>query len=139
MGYYTSYTLEIQDADGPLEEKQTAAIVAQLFEISEDARFALDEDGGCNQAAKWYESDIELKELSELHPDLLFIFYGQGEDNEDMWMQYFKNGKMQFAPAVITYAEFDESKLVSLGEEYVTNDQFDGDGGPCTRVGSPAE
>jgi len=37
--------------------------------------------------------------------------FAQGEDSEDLWVEYYLNGKMQREKAVISYEPFDENKL----------------------------
>lgn len=59
---------------------------------------------------KWYESFDDLKEFSKKFPDNVFQLDIEGEDGEKC-RAYFKNGKCQEAPAIITYDEFDETKL----------------------------
>ena len=99
MGYYTNYRLEIQgktDIDHSEEiQKQTG------YYISEDY----------SEDYKWYDNEDDMKLHSSQHPDLLFVLYGEGEESGDLWVKYFKNGKMQRCNAIITYEEFDESKL----------------------------
>lgn len=53
-----------------------------------------------------------LKAYIKGYPEIIFVVYGEGEESGDMWKAYYKNGKQQIEPAVITYGEFDESKLV---------------------------
>ena len=58
-----------------------------------------------------YDWKTELKELSEVFPDYVFQLDASGEEPGDLWRAYFKNGKMQEAPARIIFDRFDESKL----------------------------
>lgn len=60
----------------------------------------------------WYEYQQDMKEYSLRYPELIFKLIGSGDQNDDMWICYFKNGKMQECPAIITFDEFDEFKLV---------------------------
>jgi len=106
MGYFTSYSLEIKPDD--LSNK----IIAQLRDDSEGAKYAFDDDGDCQEDIKWYDHERELKEFSSEHPNKLFILRGEGEDPGDLWIKYFKEGKVQKAIAKITFDEFDESKLL---------------------------
>lgn len=49
--------------------------------------------------------------LSKRFPELLFCLHGEGESGDDLWDAYFFEGKCQHCPAVITYEDFDPSKL----------------------------
>lgn len=60
----------------------------------------------------WYKWDEDMKEYSLKYPELIFKLSGIGNMYTDIWKCYFKNGKMQECPAIITFDDFDESKLV---------------------------
>ena len=53
-----------------------------------------------------------MKEFSMKFPNTIFIVNGQGEEEPDKWMEYWKNGKSQNACLRIEYDEFDEDKLI---------------------------
>ena len=55
-----------------------------------------------------YKTDYK-EEISNF-TDYISLF-GEGEDSEDLWKAYFKNGKMQFCEAKIIYDEFNENEL----------------------------
>lgn len=65
---------------------------------------------------KWYDHDKDLKVLSLAFPTILFTLYGKGEDDDDMWVKYYRNGKMQKSQAEIkiTYEKFDPEKLQEI-------------------------
>ena len=44
----------------------------------------------------------------------ILSLYGNGEEDGDMWVEYFMNGKVQTEKAVITYADFDPKKLMKV-------------------------
>jgi hypothetical protein len=56
-------------------------------------------DGEC----KWYDHEDDMRRLSNVYNDIIFILNGFGEDSEDIWRKYFYNGKCQVAEAKITY------------------------------------
>ena len=60
---------------------------------------------------QWYEHEEDLTQYSMQNPNILFILKGQGEEAEDAWVKYFKNGKKQVCHAKIIYDPFDESKM----------------------------
>jgi hypothetical protein len=63
-------------------------------------------------ACKWYSHEDDMKSFSRNYPTLVFTLKGEGEEAGDMWYKYFRNGKMQKAPAIVTYPDFDENLLV---------------------------
>lgn len=60
---------------------------------------------------KWYEHEQYLFTLSKLFPAVLFRLEGEGEENTDQWIKWFKNGKMQVSKAVITFAPFNPREM----------------------------
>lgn len=99
MGYLTNYKL---DWTGDLEE---------LPLDFEGVDYAFDKYGEDSYECKWYDHEKDCIELSKVYPEILFTLSGEGEEAGDLWIKYFKNGKMQRAEAKITYDEFDENKL----------------------------
>lgn len=63
--------------------------------------------------AKWYDYEEDMCLLSSKFPDVMFELSGNGEDQEDMWISYFYQGKTQHCPAIITYDDMDLKKMVS--------------------------
>ena len=106
MGYNTSYDLDLKNAG-----EKTLEIIKELRNTYEDAEFALDENGGSYDNAKWYDHEENLVEFSRKYPDVIFILSGEGEEAGDVWKKYFKDGKKQIANAVLVIDEYDESKL----------------------------
>lgn len=102
MGYYTSHTLEVIGGDHLDKDWE--------IEISNTTDYA-DYNIFEGEEIKWYACDEDMKSFSAGYPDVVFIVYGEGEESGDLWKAYYKNGKMQRELAVITYGEFDESKL----------------------------
>ncbi len=104
MGYYTRHELTIVEGDNDLIEA--------LRNCSEEASYALAENGDAEESCKWYDHEIDLKAFSSRVPNALFKLTGEGEEAGDLWVEYYKAGKMQRCPAKITYDEFDCNKLV---------------------------
>lgn len=99
MGYYTTFNLEVIGHTEIDHEEEINNEFHDGYSVFDDS-------------AKWYDYQDDMKKYSLKYPDLVFKLEGQGEQNDDMWIAYFKNGKMQECPAVITFDDFDESKLV---------------------------
>lgn len=98
MGYYTQHELEIDN--GYIQD--------HIEGIEEQSGYS----GLFEDTVKWYGHEKDMKAYSAKHPYVLFTLHGDGEDSEDFWVEYHKDGKMQREKAVISFGEFDESKLV---------------------------
>ncbi len=101
MSYYTEYTLSAKGGNINYEEVQK-----KLEEIS-GCKIKFDRNYPC----KWYRHEKDMKVISKIYPDILFILEGIGEESEDMWMKYFKNGKMQVCKAEIVFPAFNEDLM----------------------------
>ena len=98
MGYYTSYDA----TENPPE------VVERIMELSEYRDWY---DGGEISDIKWYSHDTDMLQVSTEFPDLILTLYGDGEESGDIWKSYYKNGKMHTSKVVISFEDFDESKL----------------------------
>jgi hypothetical protein len=103
MGYYTRHDLE--DNSGNYD------LISQLREESEEAKYAIDSNGECEEQCKWYSHEKELRAFSAKHPDVTFMLSGEGEEPGDIWREYYKGGRMQKCKAIITFDDYDERKL----------------------------
>lgn len=105
MSYYTYYSLE-SNSRLDLEEEVSKLEPTKFEELI----YIVTTGDSLN-----YSSDIleQMAEFSKLHPDTTFKLYGDGEETDDDWLRYYKNGKHHEVPGVIHYAEFDESKLTT--------------------------
>jgi hypothetical protein len=115
MGYSTYHKLSTKGATELQNEKLLKMFEDEIDDYSKDWDWTVAEfnEAEIGEASKWYESDQDMKELSsrEEYKDVLFILEGEGEDNDDIWIAYYKNGKVQKEYAKITFDEFDETKL----------------------------
>lgn len=107
MGYCTRYYLDVHK--GNLQIKEILNSISE--KDFEGLNYAVGVDGDCLDEVKWYEHETDMRKLSLQFPEIVFVLNGEGEENDDTWYKYFKNGKMQDCYAEITYDEFDESKL----------------------------
>lgn len=62
-------------------------------------------------SCKWYEHEEDMRRVSKVFPSVLFTLRGEGEESGDIWVKYFKDGKMQVAKAEIKLGPFDPSQL----------------------------
>lgn len=106
MGYHTYYRLEVD-----CSSNTGNLIIADLRESNDDAYYAISEEGHPTDPAKWYDAEVDLLAFSKKYPDVLFTLSGEGDDPDDLWVKYFKNGKVQTSYAKITYEPFDPAKL----------------------------
>ena len=135
MGYNTKYTLtlDITEVQSELNKKKQHDIEEiKLSNISNELKLRLIKDIEKSSRAgvptqgdvvdfltfnpfedecKWYDHEADMKALSMKYENVIFILYGEGEENGDMWTKYFLSGKMQIERAVISYGEFDKQKL----------------------------
>ena len=103
MGYYTDYTLTVEHAT-PEDLENIGKTVHDEWGME-----SWDDGWGCND--KWYDHDEDMLVLSIRFPHIVFELHGAGENNDDLWYTYYKNGKKQHCPAIITFDPYDESKL----------------------------
>lgn len=133
MGYYTHYSLEVfcdekkfkycnheksPDANFcPVCGKPTSGILIEDA-VKEWAKENINDGYDIGEIIdnvsddwKWYEHQKDMKAISRAFPDVLFTLSGEGEEAEDIWKEYYLNGKVQVEKAVITTGKFDKSKL----------------------------
>lgn len=66
---------------------------------------------GNGDPCKWYAHEKDMKLFSKKFPTFVFKLEGEGSESGDLWIKYFKDGKMQQCHAKIIYDEYDETKL----------------------------
>jgi len=99
MGYYTRHQLTIVSGDDNKTDYEQ--------EISNSTNY----DNCFSSEIKWYDHEKDMKGFSLLHPGVLFLLDGEGEESGDVWKQYFKDGKQFYTKAKMVFEEFEESKL----------------------------
>lgn len=102
MSYYTDYSVSVQNAS----EADLRSIEKYLTE-----EIWLEPWGDGWSGNLSHDIEDEMRALSAAYPDVLFTVYGVGEMNDDMFYEYYKAGKMQRCPAIITFDPYDETKL----------------------------
>lgn len=86
MGYLTHFSFF--HIKGP--EEQYQSLLQEIEDLVGDKQVTEDE----TFQGKWYSSDEDLKELSKKYPDLVFEVFGDGEDADDKWHQFWNNGEV---------------------------------------------
>lgn len=101
MGYKTHYTLEVLGVD----ELAATKIIADLRDINPEARLAFCSWGGREEPVKWPEWQEDMTRFSHDYPDVVFLLWGDGENGDDFWRAYFKNGVCEEQEAEIVYPD----------------------------------
>ena len=96
------HTLEWNDPTGQLSDDVVGEYIAD-HEAERAVRALL---SGGDQSPR-----VTIKALSAEFPGVLFTLHGAGEEADDLWVAYFRDGKGYSVGAVITYPEFDEARL----------------------------
>lgn len=137
MGYYTRYHIDTDTTKRTplLLEQRKDRIVSEISKtkMSEDlkeelvslvyGKYELPDVGEINywdhlgfdpfdDTTKWYSHEDDMRAISKEYPGVVFILSGEGEESGDIWRKYFCEGKMQTAPAKVTFEDFDPEKLV---------------------------
>lgn len=111
MGYYTNYNLSVKNVRSNDEFMVLQAVLRQKCIIN----YALD-DGEYNSKThnaefysydmvKWYEHDKDMIEISKLIPHMTFMLAGNGENYEDQYRIYYKDGESEYTEAEIVWSE----------------------------------
>ncbi len=83
MGYYTQFTIDVEYPHG-----YDGEILRDVFSPT----YGELRIGRELYEMKWYDHEREMIEFSKKHPNLEFILTGEGEERDDVWKKYFKNG-----------------------------------------------
>lgn len=94
MGYYTDYGLEIIENDN-LE-------IDFEKEISKHADYGFCFSG----EIKWYDCESDMISFSKKHPKVLFKISGEGEESDDLWEMFIRNGKTEKNKVILSYPPY---------------------------------
>ncbi|MCY4580797.1 MAG: hypothetical protein OXD31_17355 [Chloroflexi bacterium] len=83
--------LIIEESDDSLE--QVAQSVAEVTK-DEDVDSWKDVLSGGTEV-KWYDVTDDMLRVSLRHPQAVLTLSGEGQENGDKWVSYFKDGKIQ--------------------------------------------
>jgi len=101
MGYYTQHQLTVSEGFVQEHVEQISLISGYSQDLFE------------GEEVKWYSHEKDMRAHSLNWPELLFTLKGEGEESGDIWIEYYKNGKMQRCKARVVFDDFDESKLTN--------------------------
>lgn len=85
MGYQTNFILTIVPKKIP----------RALEEVLEDKFYFYKSGDVWNADSKWYQYNSDMIDLSVSFPKHKFILEGSGEENGDIWISFYKNGKSE--------------------------------------------
>ena len=106
MGYYTNFNLTmLPEPDINFGTEIMKAIAAKIDNKDPNDISDYDAEWCLGDSLKWYDHDKDMIEVSKQFPDITFILDGEGEDNDDIWKAYYKNGEMEVIQARIVFDE----------------------------------
>lgn len=103
MGYYTSYILSVVNQDNFTKDQLKEASKKLAHRLGEDEYEEFSDRQNIDDVfewigydtRKWYEHEEDMTQLSLEYPDMIFLLEGWGEELDDVWRKYFKDGKME--------------------------------------------
>lgn len=109
MGYYTYYNLSVFEYKNNTKGEEVKNQIDFKKEICDI--YHNGSQGLCFKAIEWHNWEKDMLEFSKKYPDLLFQLNGEGEDNDDIWVAYFIDGKCQYSKVKLILDSFDINKL----------------------------
>ena len=107
MGYYTNYSISIAHGSTDIIED-----LRDMLEKDSAYHFVIEDDLIYTEdAVKWYAHGDDMKEISKHFPDVVILVEGDGEEDGDLWREYWKNGECEGMRAEITI-KWAESKML---------------------------
>lgn len=108
MGYYSSFEIYAVPPATPTDYSFDERDFREKFHAITD--YELNSDFTITHV-KWYSHNEHMIMLSKFWPDHIFEVYRIGEDEGDMYKNYYRDGLVQSERAEIQFLPFDESKL----------------------------
>lgn len=119
MAYYTDFELSIITTTENPGDNIIEKILIELRTIAAtNISYFFIEDGSIKGYGTWYDHDEDCAELSKKFPEIIFGLHGEGEEKNDLWNGYYKNGLCQIARAKLTvqYPAFNPSIWMTVQE-----------------------
>lgn len=103
MSYSTQYSLEYDTPDDHEDIKDfILKDISYLVDFEIEALL-----GGGTLTAPWYEHEEEVLNLSRGFPATIFILYGTGSEQGDVWKKRFINGEVEIIQATLVFPDFE--------------------------------
>ena len=115
MPYMTRYNLQWSQESPVVDE--VATLIATL-EHGTASKQSLEETAKHwrnilegNKEDPWYNHQDHMTKVSQHWPQVLFTLKGNGEEQEDTWVEYHLSGRLQQATAELVYPPFEPALL----------------------------
>lgn len=110
MGYYTKYDLDMEKKNRwkslPSEEEVLKILAPTIgTDFDEENPYF---DVFFEEPMKWYSYDRDMKMVSSLYPGIVFALTGWGEEQDDIWVNYYLDGNSYFHGVEIKFPSFEE-------------------------------
>ncbi len=115
MGYYTHFDLIMHPEQDTARELEIMRVIASKIYEEDPANISDNTASWClGDELKWYDHHDHMVEVSKQFPDIIFVLYGEGEESDDIWQEYFANGEYEEIYAEIVYPEPTNPKFKNL-------------------------
>ena len=115
MAKYSGYVLTASDLEVLKKEvSDYDGTLSCLYDLDIDIE-ELSEENPIKINAMWNGHDEDLLWTSLKHPSVLFTLEVYGNNKNDIYKKYYKDGKMQVTKAAITFEPFNEAELKRKG------------------------
>ena len=115
MGYYTNFELTMHPQ--PAEDLEVAIIrdiLALKYEIDPAEVRLRDVEWFLSDSLKWYNHEEHMIEISKKYPNIVFVLHGEGEENGDIWNEYYCAGECERVDAQIIFPAPQNPKFQNL-------------------------
>lgn len=107
MAYRTDYFLSVNT----LNEEFSEQIAEMVFTFDGGNQFEeLYEGEWAGYDLQWFDHDLDMFKLSKKFPDNIFTLSGFGENRDDIWVEYWKDGAKQ--SETMMFPPCDEAKMI---------------------------
>lgn len=119
MGYYTQFSLKVRNISESEYERlneilKDKDLLNYVFCCPNYDAFHFEAEYPSYEDQRWYNSEEDMKTISEFFPNAVFELSGEGEEFGDFWREYFKDGKTEYCCGEIIYETPKEIEWESL-------------------------